>query len=66
VEQFAKVIDAPPITMNTKPAMIKHTNAELAAAFRKAMTGVFSNMEANAKRVEAQRKARIAAVNCSR
>jgi hypothetical protein len=52
--------------MNTKPAMIKHTNAELAAAFRKAMTGVFSNMEANAKRVEAQRKARIAAVNCSR
>ena len=44
-----------------KPTTLKYTNAELAAAFRKAMTKVFNDMEANSKVAEAARNARIAA-----
>jgi len=52
-----------PTTTTTKPTTLKHTDAELAAAFRKAMTVVFDDMSVNAKRVEAARKARLAAAN---
>ena len=46
-----------------KPTALKYTQAELAAAFRKSMKKVFSDMEANSKVAEAARNARIASAN---